>query len=461
MELLPGSDITTAIEAYTSISRLLSQSSGLSPPTPAYLSNITPPTPKLPFEARRELYRWISSCLSRAAILSAQRQNTVPQTVLILRTYHAYSAHWPASFRPIQRQRMLLLYLRALYTIFPSPATPCDSPYMLDPSVPSPTTDARTAWRAEVSEALRQGQNLLSATTSFPRAGSVNHPVIAFVDLCVSLADKCPLLDRETISILWWAMSYTFQSPSVLRHLTRLLASVGDSDDARRIFELYVRLVLKDRETHQPEVSLQLKRRPTEGLALSPEEIHQEVVAAEEQNGTEQEEKATQKAEAETESDENFIGALLVGARVLLRNLGDAEEAWSYVTLAGDVVRHVDRKRPGALKDLVRAEVEECKGIILMAMGMRGKSIPVGANCTLLRSTSQAAIPSLGRRTRLNPSIISALLFASIRIPHLYSTTSHTVKPKPDPSKMPPSRYGVLLRSNPVTYKAGICSLFF
>ena len=245
---------------------------------------------------------------------------------------------------------------------------------MLGPSIHSPTTDARTAWRSEVSEALRRGQVLLSATTTFPRAGSVNHPVIAFVDLCVSLADRYPLLDREAISVLWWAMSYTFQSPSVLRHLTRLLASVGESDDARRMYELYVRLVLKDRETHQPEISLQLKRRPTEGPALSPVEIHQEVMAVEEQNGVAAgKTSSTQRAEAETESDENFIGALLVGSRLFLRNLGDAEEAWSYVSLAGDVVRNASKRQPLALKDSLRGEVEECKGIIRMAMGMRGE----------------------------------------------------------------------------------------
>ena len=244
---------------------------------------------------------------------------------------------------------------------------------MLDSSISSPTTDARTAWRSEVSEALRQGQALLSATTTFPRAGSVNHPVIAFVDLCVSLADRYPLLNREAISVLWWAMSYTFQSPSVLGHLTRLLASVGESDDARRLFELYVRLVLKDRETHQPEISLQLKRRPTEGPALSPVEIHQEVMAGEEQNGVAADKTSTQRAEAETESDENFIGALLVGSRLFLRNLGDADEAWSYVTLAGDVAQNASKRQPLALKDSLRAEVEECKGIIRMAMGMRGE----------------------------------------------------------------------------------------
>ena len=367
LELLPSSNINDAISAYTSTITALSDS--LSPPLPSHLGTSTQSTAKVPFESHRELFRWISTALSRASILSAQRPNSTPQTLRILRAYHAYSASWPPSFRPIQRQRMVLLYLGALYAGFPPAGIPCPAPYTLNDS-PAPNLDARSTWRSETGEAIKQARQLLSATTTFPRAGSVNHPVIAFVDLVAALADKCPLLDRDAINVMWWAMGYTFQSPSVLRHLTRLLAAVGDSDDARRISELYVKLVLKDRETHQPEISLQLKRRPTEDSAASSIEIHQEATEAEDLPGDSG--KADQRAEAEIESDADFVGSLLVGARLLLRNLGDAEEAWSYVYLAGDAVRGAAKRR-NRLSDKVRAEVEECKGIVRMAMGMRGE----------------------------------------------------------------------------------------
>ncbi|ORX34731.1 hypothetical protein BD324DRAFT_634724 [Kockovaella imperatae] len=370
LELSPSADDEAAITAYTSTIGLLARSQ-LSVPVPAYMTSSSKSPASAPFDSRLELYRWLSTSLSRASILAARQPHTTSRLLPILRTYHAYADSWGSSFRPIQRQRMILLYLRALYAGYPPAGVPCTSPYLLDGSIPVPTADARTTWRSEVMEALRQARQLLAATTTFPRAGSINHPVAAFVDLVAALADKCPLLSRDAISVMWWAMSYTFQSLSVLRHLTRLLAAVGDSEDSRRTFELYVKLVLKDRETHQPEVTLQLKRRPTEDEAAPTAVIQQDAARAEQAKEESDGKGPSQQAEAQSESDQDFVGCLLVGARLLLRNLGDAEEAWRYVCLAGDVIRNASQGGETWLSPRIRGEVEECKGIIRMAMGMR------------------------------------------------------------------------------------------
>jgi hypothetical protein len=220
-------------------------------------------------------------------------------------------------------------------------------------------------------EAIRLGRNLLNATTSFPRAGSINASVTDFVNLCVALADRHSPLTREVINTLWWSMNLTFQSQSVLRHLTRLLANAGDYSDARRTFEVYVQLVLKARETQQPDISLQLKRRPTEDAAAGPAEIARQAEEAEAEEGPEAEERKAQTAEAETDGDAEFIGALLVGARLLTRDVGEAEEAWRYACLAGDVMENAIRNGRGLSKAL-QAEVEECKGLVRMAMTAPG-----------------------------------------------------------------------------------------
>jgi hypothetical protein len=266
---------------------------------------------------------------------------------------------------------MIQLYLRALYSAYPPANTSPIAPYTLDASISSPAISARALWRKETVEALRLGRSLLAATTSFPRAGSINTPVTLFTSLAVALADQCAALQQEVIGVLWWAMTLTFQSQSILRHLTRLQVAQGEPVDARRTFELYVQLVLKARETQQPETSLQLKRRPTEDHPASPKQIAREQVEAKEEGAAGMDGRKGEVAETEIDGDEEFIEALLVGSRVLLKELNEPDEAWRYVILAGDVVEVADAAKPRISRAL-RAEVEEVKGIVRMAMGARG-----------------------------------------------------------------------------------------
>lgn len=177
-------------------------------------------------------------------------------------------------------------------------------------------------------------------------------------------------------------MTLTFQSQSILRHLTRLQTAQGEATDARRTFELYVQLALKSRETQQPEVSLQLKRRVTDDHPAGPKQIAKE---AEEAKGEDlMQGRQTQISEFEIDNDEQLIEALLVGSRLLLKELGEAEEAWRYVTLAGDVVDVATQGRK-RLSIGVKAEVEEVKGMIRMAMGTRGMSCFEGNRLTCRR----------------------------------------------------------------------------
>ena len=366
LELSPVPNPTQALQSYLSTIPLVRSLSSFPFPLPPYLLTSPAQPSRLPFETHREVHRHIATSLCRASIISSRLSNAILQTLRILRTFHAYSTSWPAGFRPRQRQRMLQLYLRALLAGYPSAGAATDSPYLADEvTVAASTLSARSTWRKEVSEAIRIGRILLSTTTTFPRAGSINAPVTAFTHLCVSLANKCPLLSREVISVLWWAQTLTFQSHLVLRHLTRLLAAVGDSVDARRTFELYVQLVLKARQTQQPEVSLQLKRRATDGPTASPQEIERQASDAEDMIGPEAESRKTQIAEAESDTQDEFIEALLVGARLLLQDLDEAGEAWRYVALAGDVVENGDRTGRRVPAEM-RAQVEECKGIVRM-----------------------------------------------------------------------------------------------
>ena len=337
---LSGGDGHTAIKAYISTLPLLDSFESLTRPTPSYISQDPSPS-KGKFDSHQEVYRYLSTALSRAAVLSA-RTTDVTRTLRILRTYHSFSSSWPHTFRPVQRQRLLLLYLRALQAGYPAPNTACAAPYLVD--IGSSQAPGRQVWKKEVLEAFKQGQQLLSSTTTFPRAGTLNLPVRRFTESCVALADIHSPFAKEVVAILYWAMTLTFQSQSLLRHLTRLLAVSGSYADAKRNFELYVKIVLKDRETKQPEISLQLKRRPTVGEAASPAEIARQAQEAEHESGPEAEEKKSQFAEAESDTTAEFISTLLVGSRLLVKNLGEVEEAWRYAGLAGKMISVTDQR---------------------------------------------------------------------------------------------------------------------
>lgn len=262
---------------------------------------------------------------------------------------------------------MLLLYLRALQAGYPAPNVACTTPYLVD--IGSSDLPARQVWKKEVLEAFRQGQQLLSSTTSFPRAGTINYPVRRFIEACVAIANVHTPFAKDVVAILYWSQTLTFQSQSTLRHLTRLLAASGSYTDAKRNFELYVQIVLKDRETKQPEISLQLKRRPTDDTPEHPDDIAKQAQEAANEVGPEAEERKTQIAEAESDSNTDFVKALVVGSRLLLKDLNEVEEAWRYANLAGKVVSISDAQGKG-LPSSVRGEVAECKGIVRMAMAM-------------------------------------------------------------------------------------------
>ncbi|OXH60419.1 hypothetical protein J002_01880, partial [Cryptococcus neoformans] len=320
------------------------------------------------FDAYREAYRFLATALFRATILSARRPpETGSQTLKILRTFHAYSASWPASFRPVQRQKMLILYLRALYA---APFTPST---LLYPS-PASSLSPRQQWEKEVSLALKNGQALLEQSTTFPRAGAVNHPVVLFSQLAIQLYTLLPrsrALSDQVLNLLWWATTLTFQSQSVLRSLVRILADRQEYSDAKRVFELYVGLVLKARQTAQPEISLQLQRRPTDDDAAHPTDIQRQASQATRavdpaSPATEALVKQATSASYEADGDTDFVPTLLAGAKWLTEGLNEPEEAWRYACLAGDVVQ-ISKLASADTKQL-EARVEEVKGIVRMLM---------------------------------------------------------------------------------------------
>lgn len=335
------------------------------------------------FDACREACRFLATALFRAAILAArQPAGARAQTLAILRTFHACSASWPASFRPVQRQKMLVLYLRALLSPSPAPALP------------------RQQWEKQVSLALTNGQALLEQSTTFPRAGSVNHPVVLFAQLAVQLYTLLPrsrALSDQVVGLLWWATTLTFQSQSILRALIRVLSDREEYSDAKRVFELYVGLVLKARQTAQPEIALQLQRRPTDDDAAHPAEIQRQASQATRTADPSPEADALVRqatsASHEADDDTDFVQTLLAGAKLLTEGMNEPEEAWRYACLAGDVVQVGKLAHNKELE----ASVEQVKGIVrmLMARSMSIVFIPSSTQTLTIKRRNPARTSKL------------------------------------------------------------------
>ncbi|KAL1407086.1 hypothetical protein Q8F55_006499 [Vanrija albida] len=350
-ELGSRPDAASALEAYLAAAALIDKLSASPLAYPSYLAPAnTARSTTAPFESQREVLRHVSTALARATVITGRGTDSA-STLRILRTYNALASNWAPSFRVNQRQRMLSLYLSALQSSYPVTGAPPVERYLLNGGAPS--RQPRATWRAEVADALAAGQKSLSDSTTFPRAGEINYPVVSFANQAAAYATISPPLTREVINSLWWATTVTFQSQAILRHLTRLQVAAGDAKDARRTFELYVSLVLKARQARYPESALE--------LALNPDDAAAEEVS---KNGLERDSdtEPEEHVHGDLDSDSDFVSALLVGSRLLLLELDEPSEAWRYISLAGDVVRMHD------VPPNLTAAVEEAKGIIRMSM---------------------------------------------------------------------------------------------
>jgi hypothetical protein len=293
-----------------------------------------------------------------------------------MRVYSVFAAYWPPTFRPNHRATLYTLYIRTLCL-----------------------TDARGTpqWRDEARRVVGDMRALLGSTTVFPRAGQLNHKVLDFADGCMALWEAggendedavwiidvsgCPALATPRLTraqTLWWATRFTFHSYRVLRHLSRLLFSVPETDTnvARRIFSQYVRLVRQARLTAPGDVDLQLKRRPTDEPAKHPAQIAKDDVENETARARMSEEQSAREVEKIRQGDVDeprvFVDALVRGARMLVRaveELGveDAlKEAQDTVELALEIIQ--DMTQDGTLK----ARVYRAAGIVESLTAARG-----------------------------------------------------------------------------------------
>ncbi|KAH9933971.1 uncharacterized protein BXZ73DRAFT_46077 [Epithele typhae] len=198
------------------------------------------------FALYRELWRWTERVLRRAIVLGARLFNVVrtdgtnASLWRLFEQYHACSAHWPPHFRPEHRGTVAVLHLRAL--ILRARAAP----------TPKPGVDRSHHWISTARSVVQEYRAILSASTTFPKAGERNTKVEDLVDFSVAAWEADGAVGEFAgwvIDVLWWATRLTFNSYRIFRHMSRLFNVGGDPELAKRTLRLYVQIVSKAKQT--------------------------------------------------------------------------------------------------------------------------------------------------------------------------------------------------------------------
>lgn len=189
-ERLYPSEPRKALDIYTTALPILaSLTTEAARPTPS--TSATPSGPgKLEFTAftrYREPWRWAERLLWRAIILASQKR-TYPSADagsdddLLWRLFTQYRAClWPPTFRTEHRATISVLQIRA--HILRSK----DEGGVQVGGAPIP----QPSWAPVVRQVIQEYQAILTASTTFPRAGERNVKVEEFVDLCVAVWEAC------------------------------------------------------------------------------------------------------------------------------------------------------------------------------------------------------------------------------------------------------------------------------
>ncbi|KIY44641.1 hypothetical protein FISHEDRAFT_50937 [Fistulina hepatica ATCC 64428] len=188
------------------------------------------------FTPFHEAWRWTERLLWRAIVLAAQTYDVdSPDLWQWFELYDKCSLFWPPSFRSWHRSAVCALRLRAIVLRYST-------------TIPAIPSGKLPAWFPEARAVVHEYHAILTASSSFPRAGQRNLRVEDFVDLCVAIWETSGASGDHAswvIEILWWATRLTFNSFRVYRHMMRLALVSGDISLAKRTLKLYAQVVSK------------------------------------------------------------------------------------------------------------------------------------------------------------------------------------------------------------------------
>lgn len=190
----------------------------------------------------------------------------------------------------------------------------------------------------EVVELEERYESLLRRITSFPKAGQVNKHMLDFVDSIFFIwkrSNSPAMLEKlsqhevnepdtlRVIGIMERALSYTFQSHRLLRHLLALHAALSNKKAALKAFDLYTKLWEKAKETDLVAVARKLRRFQEEDAQK------EQAQKSGSSNGqiTPLESHLSPEEEADVDGLENYVETCCMAARVMCLEPREEDDA--------------------------------------------------------------------------------------------------------------------------------------
>ncbi|KWU43678.1 protein prenylyltransferase [Rhodotorula sp. JG-1b] len=234
----------------------------------------------------------------------------------------------------------------------------------------------------------RTQERILRSTTRLPKAGETNRDYLRFLDEVVEgwIARGAPRAGAgEVIEILYNALTHTFQSQLLLRHLIRALAIAGRYDEATKALRLYRELWDKARETDAKEVAKEMRELRARAMRDEAGRGEGKVDVEKEEGSTREKTVDADSADSTTaetdapyavdiDSDALFIETVVFGTRLLCRYFG--ERAADAVDLAKRAKTVFDEAKSDSLRQdggKIEADLERSLGA---ALGARARQDP-------------------------------------------------------------------------------------
>ncbi|POY71986.1 hypothetical protein BMF94_4995 [Rhodotorula taiwanensis] len=222
---------------------------------------------------------------------------------------------------------------------------------------------------AVISHNNRAEERILRRTTRLPKAGETNREYLRFLDEVVETW-KLQGAPREgadeVIEILYNALTHTFQSQLLLRHLVRALTIVGRHEEAAKALRLYRELWDKARETDAKEVAKEMRELRTRAMREASGGVAEKAI--DEKVGSSADGAVDEPYAVDIDSDGDFVETVVFGVRLLCRYFDDrASEA---VEIARRAKAICDDGKDERLKanTAAQAAVERALGVALGAL---------------------------------------------------------------------------------------------
>ncbi|KAJ2162155.1 hypothetical protein GGF46_000897 [Coemansia sp. RSA 552] len=261
--------------------------------------------------AAEELINWPEEALYRRAMMSL----ALGDAACGLRELSSYittlDSVTPASFRAFRRVRANRLYLRLIRRRLE--AAPAAQPSQLQSAKP------------DIMLGHRRQMALLRASYTFPQANEAHDEVLAEVDNAARDWELVRAFSRSDtlrlLEILYESVYITFNSPRVLRHLIHALIRFGDYHEASLAFGTYRMLVGRQLEGVKKALAAATSEGSDTGAVRNVFGV-------------------------DTESINNVLRTVVVGARLFMVQLGNAHECLSLAHFAADLISDMEASDP-------------------------------------------------------------------------------------------------------------------